>query len=250
MLDCLKAGNRAAAVAEMARKAGEAPEGKTISIQVVRPDGQVDKQPVRYEELVAEAGRLAPLIPQCARCPANVLRRPFGCIGAINYPIPKVVEEWLACMLQPSTAIGGKLFLDSIREFGYTGQPIQKFREAGMFESDQPIKKKVKGGLFSSTSVTTSQLFEALFCINDPLDPNHCLGVLLWLGSIRLDGAPVETPEQAMATFRLGTPEEREQRTELVTEGDLSVDGIEQFDWFLRALYQTWVLNKPLWVSA
>ena len=250
LLACLKAGNRAAAVADMARQNGDSPEGTSIVVRVARADGEVEDQEVCYDDLVAQNRQLDPLAPACEGCPGNVLGRPFGCIGVVNYPIPATVEQWLVDRLQPSTVVGGKLFLAAIRDFGYTGQPIQQFREGGLFELARPIKKKLKGGLFSSESVTTDQLFQALFCIGEPLDPGHCLGVLFWLGCLRLDGAVVESLEQAAAVSRLGGVAERQQRTALVTGGDPAADGVSSFELLLQALYRSWVLNVPLWVSA
>jgi hypothetical protein len=71
LLDCLKAGNRAAAIADMARQHGDTPEGKSIVVRVARADGQVEDQPVKYDDLVAQSRRLDPLAPACAACPAN-----------------------------------------------------------------------------------------------------------------------------------------------------------------------------------
>lgn len=250
LLACLKAGNRAANIADMARRTGDTPEGKAIVVRVVRADGDVEEQEVTYDDLVAQARQLDPLAPACDGCPANVLGRPFGCIGVVNYPIPAAVEQWLAGRLQPSSAVGGKLFLAAISDFGYTGQPIQQFRAGGLFELGQPVKKKLKGGLFSSQSVTTDQLFQAIFCVGEPLDPGHCLGILLWLGCLRLDGAVVESPEQALAVNRLGAAAERQQRTDLITGGDRAEAAVVSFELLLQALYRSWVLDVPLWVSA
>ena len=250
LLARLKARNRAQLIADIARQHGDSPEGKSVVVTVGLPGGETENQEVTYDDLVAQARELDPLAPACEDCPANVLGQPFGCTGAINYPIPRAVEEWLASRLQPSSAVGGKLFLAAIRDFGYTGEPIQGFREAGLFDSPRGVKKKLRGGLFSSESVTTDQLFQAVFCISEPLDPSHCLGVLTWLGCVRLDGAPVETPEQAATVHRLTEPEERVRRTELDTGADHSVEGVEAFDAFLQAMYRAWVLDVTVWVSA
>jgi hypothetical protein len=250
LLECIKAGNRAAALADLARRSGDSPEGKSVVIRVVRPGGGVEDQEVRYEDLVAQSRRLGPLAADCAGCPGNVRGRPFGCVGAVNYPIPRAVEEWLAGRLQPASAVGGKLFLAAVRDFGYTGEPVRRFRAAGLFESDQPVPKRLRGGVFSSESVTTDQLFQALFCVGEELNPGHCLGVLLWLGCLRLDGAAVETPQQAAAVSQLEGVDERRRRTALVTGADPAAAGVEAFGLLLGALYRSWVLDVPLWVSA
>jgi hypothetical protein len=250
LLDCIKAGNRAAAIADIARRAGDDPRGKPIVVQVRRADGEVEERETSYDELMSEAQELRPHEAACRGCPANVLGRPFGCVGAINYPIRRAAEEWLAGRLQPASAVGGKLFLAAVRDFGYTGEPLRQFRAGGLFEADRPVRKVLKRGLFSSESVTSDQLFQAIFCIGEPLDPGHCLGILLWLGCLCIDGAVVESPEQALALNRLGNADERRGRTSLELGGEPADGGIEALQLLLRAMYASWVLDAPLWVSA
>ncbi|VTS07632.1 hypothetical protein [Tuwongella immobilis] len=250
LLECLKAGNRATAIANMARQRGDSPEGKAIVLRLARANGEFEDRKVTYEELVTEAKKLNPYASECEGCPANVRGTPFGCTGVVNYPIPAAVEQWLAELLQPSSRVGGKLFLAAIRDFKYTGEPILGYRTGGLLELPQAIKKKLKAGLFSSESVTTDQLFQAIFCMRDPLDPGHCLGILLWLGSLRLDDVSIESPDQVKSLLQLKTPADRAQRTALVTHGDHTVAGVAAFDALLHGLYHAWVLDVTLWVSA
>lgn len=47
-----------------------------------------------------EAGfALRPLAFHCGRCPANVHRREFGCIGSAPLPVSGAAEEWLVSLL-------------------------------------------------------------------------------------------------------------------------------------------------------
>src|SRR5262249_24189258 len=138
LLECLKARSRAEAIAAIAQRKGESPAGKSITIRLAHADGQVTDRQVSYEDLVREAQQLTVHGVGCAGGPANVLGKPFGCIGVVNYPIRKAAEQWLLSRLQPTSTVGGKLFLAAIGDFGYTGQPLQRFRQAGLFEAKQP----------------------------------------------------------------------------------------------------------------
>ena len=250
LLECLKARHRADAIAEIARRDGESPAGKSVTIRVAHADGDVNDREVTYEDLVREADQLKPHEPACAGCPANVLGKPFGCIGVINYPIRKVGEEWLVNRLQPSSAVGGKLFLAAIRDFGYTGEPLRQYRTAGLFEAGRPLTKKLKKGFFGGDAVTSDQLFQAIFCIGEPLDPGHCLGILMWLGCLRLDGAVVETPEQALAVSKLEGAKARAEGAQFDVGEPAADPAVRPMQLLLKALYSSWVLKAPLWVSA
>jgi hypothetical protein len=250
LLSCLKAGSRAAAVAEMARQQGVVPAGRSVVVRTAGAEREADDQQVNYDDLLAQSRQLEPLAPICYGCRGNILNRPFGCCGLINYPISRTVEEWLAARLQPSSAVGGKLFLAAIRDFGYTGQPIQPFRAAGLFEAAQPVKKRLKRGWFASETVTTDQLFQAMLCVGTSLDPAHCFGVLLWLGCLQLEGAVIESSEQVAAVNQLREVTQRRQRTAFVTGAEPALEGVAAFERFLQAMCRAWLLEVPLWVSA
>jgi hypothetical protein len=246
LLECLKARSRAEAIAAIAQRRGESPIGKSITIRVANADGQVTDREVSYDDLVREGQQLTVHEPACSGCPANVLGRPFGCVGVINYPIRRPAEEWLMSRLQPTSTFGGHLLLAMIRDFGYTGQPLRRFRQAGLFEAKQPATRTLDNG----SVVSADQVFQAIFCISEPLDPGHCLCILFWLGCIRLDGAVVQTPEQALTVNRLEGAGERAALTKLDVGEPAADQGIRAMQLLLRGLYASWLLDAPVWVSA
>src|SRR6516225_4389041 len=139
ILDCLKARNRTDLIRELAARDGRRPEGLSITLRVQHADGDAVDRSVTYEELVARGRELEPFESECASCPANVRGRPFGCIGAVNYPIPRRAEEWLMDRLLPTSTFGGELCRRALGDLNYTGEPIRRLREAGFFESPTAV---------------------------------------------------------------------------------------------------------------
>jgi hypothetical protein len=249
ILDALKARARANLLAETAAREGKDPAGRTAVYMTIGPSREPVRVEQTYEELRAESDRLLPFEPACAGCPANVLGKPFGCIGVLNYPIPRVAEEWLMNRVQPEGHAGCFLLLAMIRDFSYTGEPIQRFRQGGLFEAKTPVRRSLGSGP-SGPVVTSNQILQAILALRDPLDPGHCLCVLCWLGCLSLDGSPATTPEQLRGLASLETPVERRARVSLDIGPDSPDAGIAGMQRLLRALHAAWVNDAPLWVSA
>jgi hypothetical protein len=249
ILEALKARTRANVLADMARRDGKDPHGQTITLRTVGPNREPIDVKQTYEELRAESDKLLPFEADCVGCPANVMGKPFGCVGVVNYPIPRTAEEWLMARLQTDAEFGGKLLQAMIRDFNYTGEPIQGFRTAGLFESKSPVQRNLGHGP-AGPVVTSNQVFQALFCISEPLDPGHCLCVLCWLGCVAIGGTPVTDPLLMREVAALETPADRLARTSLDI-GQASGDpGIAAMQRLLRALHASWVYDTRLWVSA
>ena len=251
LLAASKARNRAEVIAELCRRDGESPEGKKVVVGLLTAnDGTVRENEVTYEQLVEEGQVPTRYESECAACPGNVHGGLLGCMGYLNYPIPQASEQWLMERVQPSGSVGGQLFLRAIRDFGYTGEPIRNFRQGGLFESGRAVKKSLKRGWLAGEAVTSDQLFQAIFCIGEPLNPGHCLGILLWLGCLRLNGSVVATLEQAQAVMQLASPEQRRGEAELdigTPTDDPALSGMQDL---LRALHASWIFDVPLLVSA
>lgn len=246
ILDCLKARSRAEALAEVVRRDGRSPEGVSVTVHRYTPDGLSEPVEVTYEELLEQAAPLDEHAGHCTNCPANLLKEPYGCVGAINYPIRRAAEEWLIGLARPADEAGGFLFLRAIEDFGYDGEPIRRFRQAGLFELKRGLTKKLGPG----KTVSSDQLFQAVFCIGEPLDPGHCMGVLLWLGALTLDGDRIAGPDGLRELLGLDTPKERTTRARLAVgrrSDDADVAAVQRL---LLFLYGSWVFDTPLYVSA
>ena len=110
----------------------------------------------------------------------------------------------------------------------------------------------VEGRWLSKTKVTSDQILQGMIAVEEPLDPGHCMGVLLWLGCLRFDGRGLGDAADAplvQEISRLGTPESRRSRTSIdVTPApqDRSTASLQDL---LHAFYLAWVLDIPILVS-
>src|SRR5262249_17680474 len=145
-----------------------------------------------------QEGRLAPLAPHCADCPANVFGDSFGCYGALRYPIRARSEAWLMERLQPPHTPGGYLCLKAIADFGYDGELIQRWRERELFELPRPIERALDPSRPGETTVNSNQIWHALLGVGNELQPFHCLYVPLWVGAVRIDGEVPTEPEHLL----------------------------------------------------
>lgn len=250
LLARLKARSRAAALADAAERNGDSPENQSVKLRLTGPDGAVEERRVRYQDLVEQGSELDALEHECHRCPANVRGRPFGCIGAMAYPIPANAEQWLAECIQPASTIGGDILLKAIADLGYTGESVQAFREQGMFERREPLVVDVNDGSPEMRPVSTNQVLQAILDVEQPLQPSHNMMILVWLGLLQLDGERVTSAEQAKALSRLLFPRECHDRTSLLMDETASSADVAGLQWLLRAMYRSWQLGAPLRVWA
>jgi len=250
LLECLKARGRAAAVAEHHRRRGEEPAGKTITLQLYHATRGTETRQVAYEELLAQAAPLEPLEPHCRGCPANVLGRPFGCIGDVKYPIPLTTQRWLLDRIEPPGTLGGQFFLRGVADFDYTGEPLVSFRQNGLLEGATPPSRTFHVGPGNDLTLSVDQLLQGVLCVNAPLDPTHCLLVLLWLGALRFDGVGLATVDRLREAIGLTTPAERSRRVGLDLGRPHDDPAVRSMQSLLEGFFAAWVLDARLWVWA
>jgi hypothetical protein len=249
ILEALKSRNRAKALRQMIEKAGKDPATTVVTLHVHDQDGNPVEKQATLADLEAHARMLTEQSGFCTGCPANFLRQPYGCFGAINYPISQSGETWLLSRLQPFGTVGAQLCVDYMKEFKVTGESVLKLRQSGFFESKSTPSMVLKKGLLCKVAVSSDQLLQSILHVGNPLGSGHCSGILLWLGAIRKgDKIPTELNDQ-VALFALGTSQARQQHTR-VEIGDQSDDpGIKAFQTLVVALYLCWLLDAPLWIS-
>jgi hypothetical protein len=252
ILALLKARNRAAAVEAAARREGVEPGSVSVEVRVESGGDLSVGPPTSVAELEESARPLVAHEALCSDCPANVAGTPYGCFGALGYPIARGAEAWLMARLETADRFGGRLCLDAIERFGYTGEPVAGMRDAGLFESPEAISKAMGRKWLRTTSVSSDQILQAFFAVG-ALSPGHCLGLLLWLGALHVDGQPVDGADAATATRELReltTPEAREARTSLAL-GELDDDPeVRSFQALVSAIYRAWRLGVPVLIDA
>lgn len=251
LLGMLKAQSRGHAVAQMLEQQGQDPAVATITMRVMGPDGPVDRQ-VTAAEMSAEAAPLADLEGHCKDCDACVMSPAFGCVGYLNYPLTDRLEHWLIERIQPVDSLGGDLLMGAIADFGYDGSAMADWRQRPeLVERSKALSKVVAKKLLRKTTVSTDQLFQAILQVG-PLNPSHCMGVLLWFGCLEVNGTVPQAIEAAplIALTEARTPAARQQVGAFDAgppHDDAMIRGFQQL---LSAMYWSWVLAVPLLVDA
>ena len=130
LLRRLKAQGRAKILRKIAKEKGK--DVKTMRATVKESDDQGQPQTVEiaYTELLQEIEPLLSLQSFCDKCPANALQRPFGCQGAVKYPIRKKSEQWLMQQVQPLDTVAGPYLIHAFADDEGGLEEIQGMRAA------------------------------------------------------------------------------------------------------------------------
>jgi hypothetical protein len=172
-------------------------------------------------------------------------------MGFLPYPIGPSAEAWLIGRVQPPGSLGHTLVSRMLEDFGYTGEHFAAWREQGLITAPEPLRVVLREGLPPLT-LSTDQIFHAIFAVGSRLDPSHCALLLLWLGALAIDGAVADTPDfTPLVTMReLSTYELRLARSSLVV-GEPSTDrGVAAMQLMLGMLYTAWLNDVELLVDA
>ena len=251
ILEKLKARDRARMLREVARTKGIDLATQKVTMNVHDREGKPVQRQVTMAELELEAQALDTHAAACVGCPANVLGEPYGCYAAIHYPISAAGEAWLISRIQPPGTMGAIMCADYISEFGVTGERTKQLRQTGHFESRQAPKAVLKKGFLKSVSVSADQLFEAMFLSGNVMSPSHNLGILLWLDAVHVEGAAAGSSAEALQSLNSAdAAQRRAEGTRLELGPDPGAPGELAFFTFAKAMYLSWVLDTPLYVSA
>jgi hypothetical protein len=241
ILDRLKAGARAREVIRLYRQNGDGRPPSEMGFEFARsgPDGEEEVAVILVQDMLDQTAELEPLLPWCADCPANVLGRPFGCYGAINYPISSAAEKWLLDQLPSNRdAILWLLLRESLKD--NDGHAVEPLRAGGAYFEE----RAVRGRQFSETIASADQIFQMLFLYGH-IQAGHA-GILL----LFFDAVPREGIESTDITHLLdGTlpQSEKEERFPFILEHEDEDDSsVAEFKTFFKALHRAWLLDVPL----
>lgn len=175
----------------------------TVEIAVKRPDGTVIQTQVTVGKLQEMTEPLSELDGECKGCPANVSGRSFGCIGKVDTPIRKEVEDWLLARL-PDDAKDANLavLLKHLADLGIDGALVEEQRSrARMFERREAAVRKWGGWFGAKTQLTSSQLLQML-AFGESIAPEQAQLYTRLLGLARL-GAEPESASSAVEQFKI-----------------------------------------------
>lgn len=219
-------------------------------IRVVRtlPTGVQVERTATIGEIEAENAVLNPHVPVCTNCPVNALRRPFGCIAAVAYPITKSAERWLLDRVEPPDSIGGALCLQNIADGKIDGERTREYRTRGLFGAFPGLDRDLPDNAFDKPEITGDELFQPLLLSNDKIVPWQALHMLLWFGAIKLDDAIPKTAEEASKLTRL-EPADRAKRAKLYLGSGVPEPGIDDLRSLLKTLFVAWVRDVEILID-
>jgi hypothetical protein len=241
ILDRLKAGARAREVIRLYRENGDGRPPSEMGFEFTRstPEGEEEIAVILVQDMLAQAAELEPLLPWCADCPANVLGRPFGCYGAINYPISSAAEKWLLDQLPSNQdAILWLLLRETLKE--NDGHAVGPLRAGGAYFEE----KAIRGRQYPEAVASADQIFQMLFLYGH-IQARHAGILLLFFHAVPRDSLePTDITRLLDGTFPQGEMEERFPFRLAHDDGDDS--SVAEFKTFFKALHRAWLLNVPL----
>lgn len=254
ILDRLKARNRAKASRELASQYGEPGEDPIVGCVTINVGEEPVEKELHLSDLEAAALALVEHEHACASCTANALSEPYGCFGAINYPISREGESWLMSRVQPPNTMGAQMCAEFMAEFDVTGDKVKEMRDDGdmYFEASRAATVALTKGLLKRTSLSANQLLEAILMGSDLLEPDNSIGILLWLGAIRIEGAiPSSFEDQALLKklIELRTQEQKKKHTQLELGPKACSESVIPFQVLIRSMYVSWIHDVPLYIS-
>lgn len=241
---------RVAARADAVRALSDGPPADDLQVKltVPTPDGPAERT-FAFGELERQAAELDPHVPDCTNCPVNALRKPFGCVGGLSYPVRKSTERFLLDRVPPPAQIGGALLLQHLEEGQHDGERTRGYRARGLFQAFPGPEKELPRNPFDKAELSADELFSPLLLTDARLAPWQSLLVLLWFDAVTLDGAVPKTADDALKLTRL-EPAERAKRAKL-NHGQSAADvGVDEARNLFKTLFVAWVRNADVRVDS
>ncbi len=238
LLARLKARDRAETIIKLYRDHGDQRPPSEMGFEMVRrqPDGTEETQVIVVQDMLNDAAPLDDLAHYCEGCPANRLRKPFGCFDHVGYPISQAAELWLLKQLPtPDDPLVFLLLKQTLEDFTFTAETIAQMRTRPgvFFQSKDRFARR-----FEEFQITTDQIFEMLF-LTEVIQPRHAVALLLFVGAIPRD----MDAEGLMALTQEGQEHEV---PFLMQANDSDDESILAFKSFFEAMYVAYRLNVTL----
>jgi len=240
ILTRVKAGARAESVRQFYKNNREERRPEDMGFEMItrNAEGEQDTQIIHVDELLALRAELNEYEHFCQNCPANHFKRPFGCIGTVNYPVSVAAEIWMLEQLPFPEEPIPFLLLKQGQEFGNTGALAAKLRlnSPGIFlESLENI-----GRQYDEMSITGEQLFELLFLLGT-IQQKRAVMILLFMGAIQRD-----MEAHTLMALTPAPPTAAQDYPFLLTPNPEDDHSIIELKQFFHALYRAWLLDREV----
>jgi len=243
LIQRVKAHDRADAIRLFYKSQGEDRNPEDMGFEMIyrTADGTEETRLIRIDELDKMTAELDPHEAHCANCPANRLKKPFGCIGNVNYPLSGKSEVWMLELLPSEDEPLPFLLLKEGNDMGNTGAQAVALRQNSpgvFFESTDSIYRQ-----YSEMDVSGERLFELFFLLG-AIQPKRAHMILMFLGAVGRDMEAAELFDLVPAPADAG--ERYPFLLEFVPNEDQSIRDIKHF---LHTLYVAWLLNRDVYLD-
>jgi len=217
-------------------------EARNVKIVSERygPDGNAVTGEATIGAILDETAVLFQLAGVCQDCPA-ALGKPFGCHGAINYPVSAKSEQWLmelaARALEMKTP--GMMALEFILDKKFRGEPFSEMRrDPRFFESRRPLELVVAKGMLGKKTINSDQLLQFLLP-SSLTEGAHMRIMSFFSGGLTVqDGPPAE--DAAESAFSITDKEGKERWWVYdLPDGPQDDPAIRQWRRYFRSVFRT-----------
>ncbi len=169
--------------------------------------GQAEQAALAAAVAVEAGYELRPLAFHCKKCPANAIRKPFGCYGSVVFPLTVEGEEWLMNLLPQSLDPQEAAAPHVARQMGHVRELLDLLGELGIpekllrerrtvdtwFDRTRPAGRTY-GSLFRRVRLTMDHFAHLLF-FHEEVTPRVaeaiCRALGVWAdGSDEANGIP------------------------------------------------------------
>jgi hypothetical protein len=232
------------AMRERPRQDGRPVELLTIRVPHVTAEGCVDRT-ATVGELIEETAILDRTGVLCTNCPANALRKPFGCIGGLPFPVKPGVEQYALERLAPPERIGGALFFQTLIDHSIDGSLTRDYRADAKFEAMSAVSRKLLENVFERRLITSDELFDPLLRCRGRVPPWMALNMLLWFEAITINDVLPISANDVLTLTRMD-PAERVKRTRCLLGSPARQADAEPFRGFLKLLHVGWARDVEI----
>lgn len=200
-MSTIKDRNRAYYIRDMLAQSGKSQDeidNFEFTHQKLTPNG-IENATYKISNIISKTSILDTLSPNCVDCTvAN--SQPFGCFGAVSYPISAKCEKWLAEVALDSHKKGEiySMMLTFILDQKISGAETDEARRQGgtFFELKKSIEIILSKSFFSKKAVNTSQLIDMILGIR-VMQFIHMNHLLMLFGGVFMDDAkPMDRPSK------------------------------------------------------
>jgi len=214
------------------------------------PEGQAVTGESSIGEILDESAALLELRGTCRKCPA-ALAEPFGCHGAIHYPVSARAEQWLIALAARSLEKKdpGEMMVKFVMENKFDGEPFIRLRQdPRFFELNKAPALVVAKGLLGKKTVSSDQLLQFILP-KDGLEGSMMQVISFFSGGLKVQDTE---PQEGTADMAISGKDAQGKEKWLVYDlpaAEQDDPSILQWKRFFKAVFRAHATNTKVIVD-